>query len=480
MNSANIIATPGTVWNVAGLGWGTYTMVISHLGPPVYGVPQTCDNTFTFDIQTPACDDPTAFNTTVIPAQYVISDPLLCIPVGFCACTVTSNTVISTVCGTPSTVTWTMTCDPGTTINGFVEQSLDGGVTWTTVAPAITGFSNGFPTFLHTESTLINCQYRFTYTETTTPSCGSGGTVQMSPVIVTGIPICGCTDPLAQNYDPLATIDDGSCIYCVWGCTDPLATNYNPLATCDDGSCIYEIEGCTDPDAANYNSAATIDDGSCTYCATELWDCIPSALTSNNSCLALPYVSFNNSQGAMIAAGIYTVAELQGINQLANAEMALTALVVTHGINATFNNYTYQSAQPCGNYPAGCCADGFVLKKIISISHNALPGQYFSTWKSYIDAAIAAGVPTASLISAPATPGCEPISGYNCSIEDGTVSSTPSTATIISGALGSPNPNTDTIQTVACCTGDCTCQEVTVEAPYTTEAQCKSNPNCCL
>ena len=24
----------------------------------------------------------------------------------------------------------------------------------------------------------------------------------------------GCTDPTAVNYDPLATIDDGSCTYC--------------------------------------------------------------------------------------------------------------------------------------------------------------------------------------------------------------------------------------------------------------------------
>ena len=25
----------------------------------------------------------------------------------------------------------------------------------------------------------------------------------------------------------------------VYGCTDPLATNYNPLATINDGSCVY-------------------------------------------------------------------------------------------------------------------------------------------------------------------------------------------------------------------------------------------------
>ncbi|MCK4828357.1 hypothetical protein KA005_72175, partial [bacterium] len=52
------------------------------------------------------------------------------------------------------------------------------------------------------------------------------------------------------------------------GCTDPEALNYNPEATIDDGSCTYpepDIEGCTDSEALNYNPEATIDDESCTY-----------------------------------------------------------------------------------------------------------------------------------------------------------------------------------------------------------------------
>ena len=53
----------------------------------------------------------------------------------------------------------------------------------------------------------------------------------------------GCTDSIALNYDPLATIDDGSCVYCVYGCTDPLAFNYDILATCDDGSCVSIVYG---------------------------------------------------------------------------------------------------------------------------------------------------------------------------------------------------------------------------------------------
>ena len=43
--------------------------------------------------------------------------------------------------------------------------------------------------------------------------------------------IAGCTQDWSLNYDPDACYDDGSCIYPVLGCTDPLALNYNDLAT---------------------------------------------------------------------------------------------------------------------------------------------------------------------------------------------------------------------------------------------------------
>jgi serine/threonine protein phosphatase PrpC len=79
----------------------------------------------------------------------------------------------------------------------------------------------------------------------------------------TPVPIPGCTDPNATNYNPNATVNDGSCQYPIPGCTDPNATNYNPNATVNDGSCQYPIPGCTDPNATNYDPNATVDDGSC-------------------------------------------------------------------------------------------------------------------------------------------------------------------------------------------------------------------------
>ncbi len=52
----------------------------------------------------------------------------------------------------------------------------------------------------------------------------------------------GCTDSSASNYDPTATVDNGTCIY--YGCTDPNASNYCSFCTpCPNDSadceCIY-------------------------------------------------------------------------------------------------------------------------------------------------------------------------------------------------------------------------------------------------
>ena len=113
----------------------------------------------------------------------------------------------------------------------------------------------------------------------------------------------GCTNPLASNYEPAATVDNGTCAP-IDGCMNSSACNYDSDATspssctfvgdsCESGtnncnesnggsvgsdcSCNastpedHEIActfGCTDSGANNYNSGANTDDGSCTYDAT--------------------------------------------------------------------------------------------------------------------------------------------------------------------------------------------------------------------
>jgi plastocyanin len=74
--------------------------------------------------------------------------------------------------------------------------------------------------------------------------------------------VYGCMDSTALNYDPLATIDDGSCISLTFGCTDSTAFNYNATANSDDGSCCFQ-SGCTNPIAFNYDPSACYNDGSC-------------------------------------------------------------------------------------------------------------------------------------------------------------------------------------------------------------------------
>ena len=126
----------------------------------------------------------------------------------------------------------------------------------------------------------------------------------------------GCTAPDACNYNPIATEEDGSCLFigfpcddgnpntvdvigaectCVGiatGCTSQDACNYDPAAIEDDFSCYFigdvcdddnvftendaftidcvclgseiaVIPGCTAMEACNYDMTATIDDGSC-------------------------------------------------------------------------------------------------------------------------------------------------------------------------------------------------------------------------
>ena len=118
--------------------------------------------------------------------------------------------------------------------------------------------------------------------------------------------IPGCTYEVACNYDPSASIDNGSCNYTsCYGCTDPSACNYSATATNDNNSCWYadpsydcefnclsdtdgdgvcddlEIIGCTDPEGCDFDPAAT-EDGLCEYCTCA--DSIAIGCTDQEAC----------------------------------------------------------------------------------------------------------------------------------------------------------------------------------------------------
>ena len=93
--------------------------------------------------------------------------------------------------------------------------------------------------------------------ETIAP-CPSGGRLAtLAPPACSSTSVIGCTDPTATNYDPLATVDDGSCTYTVSGCMDSLAINYDPNATQDDGSCTYDF---SDPSIHQMTRVCTCED----------------------------------------------------------------------------------------------------------------------------------------------------------------------------------------------------------------------------
>jgi len=79
----------------------------------------------------------------------------------------------------------------------------------------------------------------------------------------------GCTDAAADNYDPAALVEDGSCDY---------GGIYNQSGACNhdadqDGICDeLEIVGCTDSTACNFIDNAT-DEGACLFPSNPLLDC---------------------------------------------------------------------------------------------------------------------------------------------------------------------------------------------------------------
>ena len=87
---------------------------------------------------------------------------------------------------------------------------------------------------------------------------------------------------------PNATSENDFCLEApeVLGCTDPAADNFNPAATVDDGSCVIEVLGCTDPNACNFDAEANTDDGTCTFPDSFVTSCGTCTYDCDGTCLA--------------------------------------------------------------------------------------------------------------------------------------------------------------------------------------------------
>jgi hypothetical protein len=174
--------------------------------------------------------------------------------------------------------------------------------------------------------------------------------------------LLGCTDPLASNYDPAATCDDGSCLYCIDGCTDhgnmpgtynnslggtgspmnPVAAlNYDPTATCDDGTCCYE--GCMDPTASNYDAnycadcagnPSNIDTSCCVYPPSGCMDNDP----VTNGGVALNYdASATVDDGSCLYCGSFTSSSYSGTAYVLDNVLADTTTIWLNALNSITN-----------------------------------------------------------------------------------------------------------------------------------------------
>ena len=76
----------------------------------------------------------------------------------------------------------------------------------------------------------------------------------------------GCMNDEACNYNPLAELDDASCVFPGGACDDENANTLNDTYS-ENCACIGEavVAGCIDSAACNFNNSANQDDGSCYF-----------------------------------------------------------------------------------------------------------------------------------------------------------------------------------------------------------------------
>lgn len=238
-------------------------------------------------------------------------------------------------------------------------------------------------------------------------------------IIVNSAPTYGCTDILACNYNPNATVDDGSCAYptdstYVIASCDSFTWNVNSItyytSTIDTviginaGGCLetnilqltINAGGCMDSTATNYDSLATCDDGSCQYDST----CITFALFDVNGHLQVENTgcmpnNFNTGIAQIDTTGIggsgsynfgwydaagqlldssLTVSNLDTGSYILNIEDIGCAITLTHTFSVTYN-YGCMDSTATNYDPLATCDDGSCVYYLPN--HDNI---FFSEW----------------------------------------------------------------------------------------------------
>jgi hypothetical protein len=138
----------------------------------------------------------------------------------------------------------------------------------------------------------------------------------ISPFIISPF-FVGCTNQLALNYNPEATIDDESCEFTIEGCIDVDAFNFDPEANTNDGSCIPKVLGCYSSNFIEYNENAN-DGNQEDYCLSAII----------YGCINEYYVEYNSLANIDDGTCLYSWQELS--NQL---QSDLNAIVPEDGIS---------------------------------------------------------------------------------------------------------------------------------------------------
>ena len=326
-NQGDISSAGGAVATQAGLAvttfGGTPTHTFSSLAYGHYAIKvelldndeahglEPCYSYFFGTIKVPVCDDATATNyNTSIPADLIVNDYSCCTyPVNCCQLTGILEDTVQRGTDCNPFLHADVACDPGSTgVTGYWELN--------SVMIAGSAFNigaqGGGATTIWLVDNMLNSLYSTSGTYTLVIIATYSGSPDCTESVqgFFTLPVCGCTDPAALNYDPLATIDDGSCVYPSWNCIpynciDPgdgsgFYTDINGGQTACLAACQPPVSGCTDPCANNYDPTATIDDGSCEYRAcldasasNQYWSCDcntqkPSATIPDPNCCTYP------------------------------------------------------------------------------------------------------------------------------------------------------------------------------------------------
>ena len=183
-----------------------------------------------------------------------------------------------------------------------------------------------------------------------------GGT----PGVMNFIPVYGCVDDTACNFNFNATIDNGTCEYadlnfdcngncieevdCAGICNGGAILDSCGICNGDDQDC---LEGCTDVSATNYDSNAIIDDDTCFYAGDNYpyWDNSLDSILDNYSnyefsmsVTSLVYMNNISILGEHDMLAAFVDNELRGISQ---ALLVPTAL----GHALSFQNLIYSNLE---------------------------------------------------------------------------------------------------------------------------------------